>query len=314
MAHDYYKILGVPRTATKEEIRKAYKKIARENHPDVKQNDPAAAERFKQANEAYEVLSDDEKRRQYDQFGEAWKYAKQGAGPFTGGARSQQVDIDLSDLFGDGRNVDLGDLFGSMFGGRASGGGAGSRAPRPRRGQDIKTLITVPFQLAADGGSYDVHLQRDGKTETLTVKIPAGLKEGGTIRLGGQGQPGTAGGPPGDLLITVQFAPHPYFRREGQDVHLELPLTVSEAALGAKVDVPTMSEGTVTLTIPPGTSSGTKLRLKGKGFPDPKTKEKGDQYVITKIVVPKTLSERERELFQELAELSSLDPRKNLWP
>ena len=312
MAHDYYKILGVSKTASKDEIRKAYKKIARENHPDVKQNDPAAAERFKQANEAYEVLGDEEKRKQYDQFGDAWKYAKSGSGPFAGGGRGQQVDFDINDLFGGG-GVDLGDIFGGMFGGGRGSARGGPRQPRPQKGQDIKTLITVPFQLAADGGNYDVHLNRGGKTETLTAKIPPGLKEGGTIRLSGQGNPGVAGGQPGDLLITVQFAPHPYFRRDGRNVTLEAPLTISEAALGTKIDVPTMSEGTVTLTIPPGTSSGSKLRLKEKGFIDPKTKERGDQYVIVKIVVPKDLTDRERELLEELAGHSTLDPREGLW-
>lgn len=315
MALDYYKTLGVSRSASTDEIRKAYKQLARENHPDVKPNDPAAAERFKQANEAYEVLSDDEKRKQYDQFGEAWKHARQGAGPYPGGGPfggrgGQQVDIDLGDVFGQG-GVDLGDLFGGMFGG---GGRRGrSSGPRSTRGQDLQTSITVPFQTAATGGSHDVQLDRDGTIETLSVKVPAGIREGGTIRLAGQGTTGSGGGPAGDLLITVHIAPHPYFRREGNDLLVDVPLTVKEAALGAKVDIPTLSEGLVSLTIPPGTSSGAKLRLKGKGVVDPRTKQPGDQFVVVKIAVPRDLHGRAAELLEEFDQAVPLHPRAGLW-
>jgi DnaJ-class molecular chaperone len=318
MPLDYYKVLGVSRTATDDEIRKAYKRIARENHPDVKPNDPAAAERFKQANEAYEVLSDADKRKQYDQFGAAWKHAGQRGGPFPGGGPfggggGQPVDIDLGDLFGGGQGgVDLGDIFGGMFGGGRRAGGR-QRRSAAARGEDLRTEITIPFTLAATGGSYDVHLQRNGTSETLTVKIPAGIKDGGVVRLAGQGQPGTGGAAAGDLLISVHMAPHPYFRRDGNDVLLDVPLTIAEAALGARVDVPTLTEGTVTLTIPPGTSSGARLRLKGKGFPDPKSREHGDQYAIVKIVAPKELAPRMRELLEELSRTDSSRPRQNLW-
>lgn len=290
---DYYQILGVPRSATHDEIRKAYKKLARENHPDTKPGDKAAAERFKQASEAYEVLGDEEKRKQYDQFGEAYKYARQGGGP-GGGAGP----IDLESVFGQG-GVDLGDLFGGMFGGSGSRGGR--RRPQAARGEDIHDTILIPFQMAANGGSYDVTVNRNGKTETLSPKIPAGIQSGETIRLAGQGSPGSGGGPAGDLLVTVNVAPHPYFRREGSDVVLECPLSVTEALLGTRVDVPTLTEGMVTLTIPPGTSSGAKLRLKGKGFPNRKTGAAGDQYVVAKITVPKTLDEDTRQVVESLA-------------
>jgi curved DNA-binding protein len=322
MALDYYQVLGVTRSASEDDIRKAYKRIARENHPDVKPNDPAAAERFKQANEAYEVLSDADKRKQYDQFGAAWKHAGQrggpfpGGGPFGGGAGGQPMDIDLGDLFGGGGQggVDLGDIFGGMFGGGGGRRGGGrQRRPAASRGEDLRTEITIPFTLAATGGDYDVHLNRNGTPETLTVKVPAGIRDGGVVRLGGQGQPGSGGAPSGDLLIAIHLAPHPYFRRDGNDVLLDVPLTVSEAALGARVDVPTLTEGTVTLTIPAGTSSGAKLRLKGKGFPDPKTHDHGDQYAIMKIVVPKEPSARAKELFEELAQADTSRPRQNLW-
>lgn len=316
MALDYYKVLGVARTASEDEIRKAYKRLARENHPDVKPNDPAAAERFKQANEAYEVLSDGDKRKQYDTFGAAWKQAGQrggpfpGGGPFGGGGRG--AEIDLGDLFGGQGEVDLGDIFGGMFGGSGRKGGR-QRRSAAARGGDLRTEITVPFTLAATGGEYDVHLTHDGAPETLAVKIPAGIRDGGVIRLGGQGEPGVGNGPAGDLLLTVRVAPHPYFRRDGNDVLLDVPLTMTEAALGTRVDVPTLSDGTVTVTIPPGTSSGAKLRLKGKGIADLKTRERGDQYAVVKIVVPKAPDERVRKLLEELAEATHQEPRRGLW-
>lgn len=312
---DYYQVLGVPRGASAEQIRKAFKKIARENHPDVKKDDPAAAERFKAAAEAYDVLGDEEKRKKYDQFGANWKHFKEGQGPSPGGSPFRSggpVDIDLRDLFGGQGAVDLEQLFGGMFGGGGFQGGRG-RSPRPRRGQDLTTTIQVPFQTAATGGNYDLSLQRDGKAERLTVKIPAGIDEGQTIRLAGQGEPGSQGGPAGDLLVTIQVAPHPYFRREGHNVLVEVPVTLAEAALGAKIDVPTLTEGTVSMTLPPGTSSGAKLRLKGKGFESPKSHVRGDQLVIIKVTIPKHLDERSKELLKEFAQRNPESPRAGLW-
>jgi curved DNA-binding protein len=312
---DYYQALGVPRSATAEQIRKAYKKIARENHPDVKPGDKAAAETFKQAAEAYEVLGDADKRKQYDQYGEAFKHMKDGGpqggpNPFTGGGFRGQGPIDLGDLFGG--EVDLGDIFGGAFGG---GGGAktGRARTRSRRGSDIQSEITVRFQLAATGGAYDISLQRDGKVDNLSIKVPAGVQAGQVIRLGGQGEPGTGGGSAGDLLITIHVAPHPYFKREGSDLLVEVPVSITEATLGAKVDVPTLDEGLVSLTIPPGASSGAKLRLRGKGIIDPKTKTRGDQYVVIKIVVPKNVNDRAKELLQELDREAPVNPRAGLW-
>jgi DnaJ-class molecular chaperone len=305
---NYYDVLGVNKSATADEIRKAYKKIARENHPDVKPDDKAAAERFKQASEAYAVLGDKDKREQYDQFGDAYKYAQAG-GPFPGGRSQGSGPIDIQEMFGG--EVDLEDLFGGMFGG--GGGPRRAAQPRPRRGHDARTTIEVPFQVAADGGTWDVSLRRDGSTETLSVKVPAGVEDGQTIRLGGQGEPGMQGGPAGDLLITVRVAPHPYFRREGNNVLIDVPISITEAALGAKVDVPTLKEGQVTLTIPPGTSSGSKLRIRGKGFVDRRTKQPGDQLVVVRITAPKRLNERARELLNELRELAPDNPRAGLW-
>ncbi|NNJ26724.1 DnaJ C-terminal domain-containing protein [Alienimonas chondri] len=314
MADDYYKTLGVSRTADAAEIRKAYRKLARENHPDRNPDDPKASETFKAVGEAYGVLSDADKRAQYDRFGSNYKqfgggrpgggspFGGGGGHPF-GGAGGQQVD--MGDLFGDG--FDLNDLLGGLGGaGRRPGSGGspfGGARTRPRKGSDVRTTVTVPFTVAALGGEYELNLDRGGKRESLTVKIPAGIADGGTMRLAGKGEPGGPGGTPGDLLLTIKTAAHPTFRRDGANLVMDLPLTPAEAALGAKVDVPTLSEGTVTLTIPPGAASGSKLRLRGKGVKNPKSGTDGDQIVQTKIVVPKALSDRQRELYEELLKL-----------
>lgn len=302
---DFYKALGVSREASADEIRKAYKKLARENHPDKKPNDKAAAEKFKQTQEAYSVLSDSEKRDQYDRYGTAFREG----GPQQW-STGQGSPIDLGDLFGGG-GFDLGDLFGGG-GGRGFGGG-GTRTAAPRKGENRRAEISVPFQVAVEGGGYDMSLQRGGRVERLSIKIPPGVSEGGVIRLAGEGEPGRHGGPAGDLLVTLKVAPHPFFRREGKNLLVDVPVTLTEAALGAKVEVPTLAEGPVVLTIPPGASSGTKLRLRGKGVPDPKTKQRGDQFVVIKIVVSNELSDRAKQLLQELGDEITDNPRAGLW-
>jgi len=315
---DYYQILGVSRDASQDKIRKSFKKLARENHPDAKKDDPAAAERFKEAAEAYDVLGDEEKRKKYDQFGANWKHFKDGQSPFGGGGgggnpfrNGGPVDVDLRDIFGGQGAVDLEQLFGGMFGGGMGGGGR-SRGPRAQRGDDLTTSILVPFHTAAVGGNYDLSLQNQGQTEVLGVKIPAGIDDGQSIRLAGKGHPGSGGGPHGDLMVTVKIAPHPYFRREARNLLVDVPVTLTEAALGAKIDVPTLTEGNVTMTLPAGTSSGAKLRLKGKGIVNPKTRVHGDQIIIIKIVVPKGLDERSEELLREFAERNPQSPRE-MW-
>jgi curved DNA-binding protein len=207
-------------------------------------------------------------------------------------------------MFGEG-GVDLEGLFGGM-------GGRRGRTPRPTKGTDLEATVQVPFVTATRGGSVDIHLEQNGREETLAVKIPPGVDTGSVIRLAGQGGPGRNGGPSGDLLLTVAVQPHPYFRREGANLLVDVPITPSEAVLGAKVDVPTLSEGTVVLTVPPGTSSGTKLRLRGKGVLDPQTKQPGDQYVVVKIVVPKESSDAAAALYQQLA-ATEASPRSGLW-
>lgn len=301
---DYYKVLGVSREASAEEIRKAYKKLARQYHPDVRPDDKAAAEKFKEIQEAYSVLGDPEKRQQYDRYGAAFQQARTGPGgyTYTWTGEPGAGPIDLKDLFG---GIDLGDLFG--FGSRQT------RAHRSIRGQDITSDITVPFHVACLGGKHEIQIYRDGKTERLEVNIPAGVDNGSVIRLAGEGHPSPTGGEPGDLRLTVHVLPHPYFRREGANLLLDVPVTPSEAALGAKIEVPTLSEGPVVVTVPPGTSSGAKLRLRGKGVPDQKTKVRGDQLVVVKIVVPKSLDARTRQLYEELRSAAGENPRAGLW-
>jgi curved DNA-binding protein len=312
---DYYQVLGVNRSATPDEIRKAYRKLARENHPDVKKDDPQAAERFKQVQEAYDVLGDAEKRVQYDRFGANFQHAGRrpgGAGGPGGQAYTwssgsgQAPPFDLEGMFGGEGGIDLEGLFGGR------GGGRRGRAPRASKGGDLEATVQVSFEIAARGGSVDIHLEQNGKEETLGVKIPPGVDTGSVIRLAGQGGPGRNGGPAGDLLLNLQVQPHPYFRRDGANLLVDVPISPSEAVIGAKVDVPTLSDGTVVLTVPPGTSSGTKLRLRGQGAVDPQTKQRGDQYVVVKIVVPKESSDAVKALYRQLAETES-SPRTGLW-
>ena len=315
MAADFYAVLGVSKGASVEEIRKAYKKLSRDNHPDRKPDDAAASEKFKQVQEAWDVLGDEKKRQQYDQYGTTF-------GPNGPQFRGSQQPgggggpVDLGDLFGNGQ-VDLGDLFGNMFGGGGGGqspyGRQGGRKQRAAKGEDISAEIEIPFAVAAEGGSHEVQLSRSGQVDRLNVKIPAGVGSGSVIRLGGQGQAGRGGGPAGDLLVTIKVAPHPYFRREGSDLFVDVPISVSEAALGAKVEVPTLSEGRMMVTIPAGTSSGAKLRLRGKGVLDHKTKERGELYVTIKLMLPPKLDAQTRALFEQIAAAAPYDPRTDLW-
>ncbi len=324
---NYYEILEVPKSASQDEVRKAYRKLSKKYHPDRNRDNASAEQKFKQVQEAWDVLGDEKKRKQYDQFGrvfpegqepgagQSWSSAGPGGARTWswssvggGGAGSGGMDIDLESLFGG-----LGGTGGFGSRGGFGGGGFGAQTQaRPRRGQDARTEVTVPFHVSAEGGKYDVSLSRDGKRESLTITIPPGLDPGSTIRLRGQGHPSANGAESGDLLVTVNVAPHPYFKREGDSLLVDVPVTPAEAALGAKVEVPTLSDGHMTMTLPPGTSSGAKLRLRGKGLRQ-KNGERGDLLAVVKIVVPKNLSDHERELYQQLSEVSSQNPRSRLW-
>jgi curved DNA-binding protein len=308
---DYYKVLGVPRGASEEEIRSAYRKLARTYHPDVNK-DPGAEERFKEVSEAYEVLRDPEKRERYDRLGANWKAGEDvsGAEGFEG---FRQAGFGQQGGFGDvrvefGEGGDFSDFFESLFGARGARGGRARTAGFDgfsTRGADQEATLELSLEEAARGGRRKISL---GDGRDYEVNVPAGVRDGQRIRLAGEGGPGAAGGPAGDLFLRVRIKPHPRFRVEGRDLHLDLPVAPWEAALGASVEVPTL-DGSTRVKVPAGSSSGRKLRLKGQGMPGPRG-ARGDLFATVKIVVPKKPTKKERELYEQLAEASSFDPRK----
>ncbi len=317
---DYYQVLGVSRNATKDEIKKAYRKLARQYHPDKTGNDKAAAEKFKEAQEAYEVLSDSDKKKNYDMFGHAG--ARSGGGPGRGGSytwssgQGGNVNFDFSDIFGGagGGFSGFGDIFDRI---RSSGGRRSTQeyTTQPTRGQDIEHHITIDFMQAVMGTEQDIILtmsQPNGsqKKERITAKIPAGVDDGSKIRLRGKGQPGP-GGNNGDLIITISVREHPYFYRDNINIILDLPLTYKEAALGTRLEVPTL-QGKTTVTVPPGTTGGRKLRLKGKGIKTPKG-ETGDMLLNTKIIPPGSLDNKSRELIEEFDRLNPQPDIRSKW-
>lgn len=305
---DYYETIGVSRSASADEIKRAYRKLAKQHHPDANPDDSGAQKKFSEITEAYEVLSDPEKRKKYDQFGSNWsKVSGAGGGgghPFEGFGGG-----------GGGAGFDLNDILGGMFGGGGGSpfGGGGRRQARPQKGQNVEAEIRVAFQVGVEGGEHELTLQSGGRTSRLTAKIPSGIHDGGKVRLAGQGHPGQGGGTAGDVIVTVRISPHPWFRREGANLLVDVPISPAEAVLGGKVDVPTLTEGTVVMSIPPGTSSGAKLRLRGKGVLDRKSGERGDQLAVIKIVVPKTVSPETEDLYRQLLEASPTNPREDLW-
>ncbi len=302
MPRDYYEVLGVSKSASDDEIKKAYRKLAREYHPDRNPGDKQAEARFKEVQNAYDVLSDKTKRQQYDQFGFAGPQAGPGAGPggfhwggggFPGGGGGVNIDPEQAqEIFS--RIFDgLGGMGGGeeAFGRRARGGRRPGGARRPA--EAVTSELTIPFETAAQGGTVTLQVGQ----QTIDVRVPAGVREGQTMRLAGQAPGG------GDLLLKLHVAAHLYFRREDKDLILTVPVSVAEAVLGAKIDVPTLCGEKLTMKIPAGTSSGARLRLRGKGIAG------GDMYVEVKIVVPQKIDERSRELIEEFARLNPQAPR-----
>ncbi|MEZ5355719.1 MAG: molecular chaperone DnaJ [Bryobacteraceae bacterium] len=389
---DYYETLGIARSASEDEIRKSYRRLARKHHPDLNPGDKAAEDRFKQVQEAYDILSDTKKRKMYDQFGfyqeggmPGGGAGPGGAGPFGQGAPPHMDfgGFDFSEVFGGPggpgagpaggagqEGFKFGDLFGQFFGKRGDGG---QRAPQP--GTNLEYALDVDFWRAVKGTQVRLNIQRqetcgscrgsgssgggrvvcpncngsgqvaqqagamrfnlscprcegsgqlrnacaschgEGRlttSETVDVRLPAGIQSGDRLRVGGKGNAGILGGPAGDLYITVRVEPHPFFKREGDDIHIAVPVTVWEAALGTKIEVPTV-DGRALLKIPLGTQNGQRFRLREKGVFNARKNTRGDQIVQVEVQAPKAQDERTRELLRELSQLHPDDPRAELW-
>jgi molecular chaperone DnaJ len=373
---DYYELLGVPRKASMKDIRTAFRKLARKYHPDLNPGDKSAEEKFKQIQEAYDVLSDSKKRQMYDQYGFYSENLPPGGYPGGPGASEPGVNFDFGGFdFGGGTGEGGGgtsfrDLFSQFFGGR----GAAGREPEHEPGGDLEYEIEIDFWDAVRGGvkklsvtrldacetchgtgavgspqtcptchgtgsiqqaagkmRFNVPCTRCGgtgklrtacrtcggegrvrRTETIDVRIPAGVANGGRVRVPGKGNAGTMGAPPGDLYLRVVVRPHPFFERRGNDLYTKVPVTVAEATLGAKIEVPTM-DGRALVRIPPGTNSGKTLRLREKGVPNARNGARGDQYVEIQVVVPQPTDERVRTLMKDLEKVAHEDPRKDLF-
>ena len=368
---DYYELLGVSRKAAQKEIRQAYRKLARKYHPDLNPGDKSSEEKFKQVQEAYDVLSDNKKRQMYDQFG----FETPGAGGAPGGPDSGDAHFDFGGFDFGGGGGGAGPSFRDLFSQYFHGGAAAEAPSRPEPGSSLEYQIEITFWEAvrgtvkkltiarldactdcrgtgtvgqpqtctACGGSgqvtqtsgrmrFNLTCTRCGGTgrirnlcrvcsgdgrvrrvDTIDVRIPAGVQTGSRVRVPGRGNAGTAGAPPGDLYIITEVQPHPFFERRGDDLYTIVPITVTEAALGAKIEVPT-PDGRSLLRIPPGTNSGQKLRLRDKGVPSVRQPgRRGHQYVELQVFVPKPVDERVRELLRELDRLAPEDPRKDLF-
>ncbi|HEY3981482.1 MAG TPA: DnaJ C-terminal domain-containing protein [Streptosporangiaceae bacterium] len=321
-SRDFYEILGVPRTASQDDIQRAYRQAARASHPDVSK-DPGAEERFKDVSEAYDVLSDPQARRRYDAFGpdfrqvppdvdpDTWARARAGTG--AGRARSAGPGGPRGGGgFGPaGGDIDLDDLLGGLFSGRGGGfgggrGGRGGWGPVPGADQEAEVQLTV--EEAYRGAGRSVTLTGPGGPKTVDVTIPAGVTGGQRIRLAGQGGRGSDGARPGDLYLVVAIAPHPRYRLQGRDLYAELRLAPWEAALGTSLAIDTPG-GEAKVTVPAGTSSGRRLRLRGRGLPNPRGSA-GDLFAEARIMIPGELSAAEQRLFEELAAVSDFDPRR----
>lgn len=338
---DYYKTLGVSKTASEDDIRKAFRKLARVYHPDVSGNKPGAEDKFKEINEAYEVLSDPEKRKKYDTLGPAWRDGgfrpPPGAGPRPGRTRMDASDFEFS-------GTGFSDFFEQLFGARGAGMGGGRPGPGRSRtfteedfaedGDDIEADLMVTLEEVAKGAVRTISLKRSSpcqqcygsgrvngktcgacggsghidRTDSHKIKIPVGIREGQSLRVTGQGEPGRNGGNAGDLFLRIRLARHPDFRVEGSDLYYDLDIAPWEAALGASISVPTL-EGNVSIKIPPGTGAGQKLRVRGRGLKGRDASSSGDLFVVTRVQTPAATTEEEKKLWEALAKASRFNPR-----
>jgi DnaJ-class molecular chaperone len=300
MATDLYSTLGLGRDASEKEIRDAYRRLARQFHPDVNPNNTASEQRFKEINAAYEVLSNPDNRAKYDKYGDNWQHADEIEEQMRrrGGAswyRNGPAESSFSYSFEDEGDGDLGSIFGNIFRGSERG------SPRPRKGRDLEVPVEVTLAEAASGTTRMLDIAGDmGSNKRIEVSIPAGVATGSRVRLAGKGQPGRSGGPNGDLFLTVTVRPHERFERRDDDLIVEIPVPVLDAILGGEVEVPTLT-GRVALTIPQLTQNGRQFRLRGKGMPHLGSSDRrGDLIARVNVRLPETLSPRERELFEQI--------------
>jgi curved DNA-binding protein len=304
---DFYEVLGVSRTASDKDIRDAYRRLARKYHPDVNPNDRSGEARFKEVSQAYEVLSDPGKRKKYDRLGHDWQQleAAEKAGANVGGFggyRSSRGGAGVDFGYAPGEGADVGDLFEQLFGARR--GRTGGRRSGTLRGQDVDYPVSISLEEAFGGTERTIQVQRpDGRLQGLEVKIPAGVSDGSRVRVAGKGRPGLGGGPAGDLNLAITILPHARFRRDGNDLHTTVKLPLYQAVLGGEAFVPTPKGTRLALRLPPETQNGQRFRLAGQGMPRLESTGRGDLYAEIEVQLPTRLSDRERQLFAELAAL-----------
>ena len=327
---DYYATLGIPKTSSEKEVKQAFRKLARKYHPDVNPGDKTAETKFKEINEAYEVIGDPAKRKKYDELGSNWKMYEQaqraggaapggfdpsqwgfgggGAGGGQGTYRTMTAE-EMRDLFGD--EDPFSDFFHAFFSGgepqmRGRGGRAGSRTTRVRQGRDVEHPIDLSLEDAYRGTMRRLSLQHDGQTRTVDVRIPAGVGEGSRVRVSGEGEQGAGGGTAGDLYLRVHLTPDSRFERKGQDLHAKVRVPVTTAVLGGEAEVPNLGGKPIRLRVPPGTQNGQVFRLRGKGMPlVGKTSEFGDLYATVEAELPRQLTPEERSHYEALARLAA---------